>query len=153
MESSGKRIPGYFNLLEEELDQELLDDEGHLADGENQGAVGPLEVADHFVLFHQVSEEGSGDRESLLVFQRQERGQKVEVVGPEDGGRVPAVAVGQRRHCAVVEEVLLAGHGHVGRPHALHFVLRVGDHLSLAQHPVHFVLLAEQTERLEEQSV
>ena len=83
------------------------------------------------------------------MLQGEKRGQQVEVVGAEDGGRVATVTVGQWRDGVVVVEVFFPRDGHV--PDSLHFVLGGRDHFALAKHPVDFVLLAKETERLEEE--
>jgi hypothetical protein len=100
------------------------------------------------VNLHKMRQKCLGDGKRFFVLHCQERREQVQVVRAEDGGRVAAVAVGQGRDRVVVEEILFAGDGHVGRSDTFHFVLRVRHHLALAQHPVHLVLLAEQTKRL-----
>ena len=59
----------------------------------------------HVIVFEDVCEKGFDNGEGFLVFHGQKGGDEVQVVSVQDGRGVPAVAVGQRRNCRVVEKV------------------------------------------------
>ena len=107
----------------------------------------------HAILLQNVFEEGFDNWEGFLMFQCQKGWHQVQMVGPEDGGCVLTVPIGE------AWSLPTTGIGEWGWPlvqhgivvftmHALHFVPGAGHHHAFAHHPLNLVVLAEQAERL-----